>query len=243
MAIVTGSSRGMGKATALKLASLGAEVVINGTKLETAKIVSDEIKSIGRESIAIQADVSNSKQVKTMFDSVIRKFGKIDILVNNAGIVTMGPFVEMEEKQWDKLISIDLKGVFLCSREAAKHMIKEKYGRIVNIASVAGIMGFAGLAHYCSAKAAVINFTKEISMELAPHGINVNAVAPGAIDTDMTKDIKNNDQMVKAMITRIPIGRFGRPEEIAAAVVFLASDEASYVTGTTLVVDGGWTNG
>jgi len=241
--LVTGSSRGIGKATALKLASLGADVVVNGTKMETAKVIADEIKSMGRESLAIQADVSNARQVKSMFDSVIKKFGKIDILVNNAGIVTQGPFLSMEEKQWDKLISIDLKGVFLCSKEAAKHMVKEKYGRIVNIASVAGIMGFQGLAHYCSAKAAVINFTKEISLELAPQGISVNAIAPGAIETDMTKAIKSDPQMVKGIMSQIPLGRFGKPEEIAAAVVFLASDEASYVTGTTLVVDGGWTSG
>ncbi len=243
VALVTGSSRGIGRAIALKLANLGADVVVNGTKLESVKTVSKEIESLGRKSFAVQADVSNSRQVKNMFYSAIKKFGKIDILVNNAGIVNQGSILRLGEKQWDKLISVDLKGVFLCSKEAAEHMSEQKYGKIVNIASVAGLMAFQGLAHYCSAKAAVISFTKEIALELAPLGINVNAIAPGAIETDMTKDIKNNSEALKAMLSRIPMRRLGKPEEIASAVAFLASNEASYITGATLVVDGGWTTG
>lgn len=241
--LVTGSSRGIGRATALKLASLGADVVVNGTKLDAVKTVSKEIESMGRKSIAVAADVSNHRHVGSMINSVIKKFGKIDILVNNAGIVNQGPFLGLEEREWDRLISVDLKGVFLCSKEAAEFMTKQKSGRIVNIASIAGLMAFQGLAHYCSAKAAVINFTKEIALELAPFGINVNAVAPGAIETDMTKSIKDDPATLRAMLSRIPMGRLGKPEEIASAVAFLASDEASYITGATLVVDGGWTAG
>ncbi len=241
VAVVTGSSRGIGRAVALKLAELGANVVVNGTKLDGAKKVAHEIEALGRDAIAVAADVSNYQNVKKMFDSAIKEFGSADILVNNAGIVSQGPFLKMDEGQWDRLIDVDLKGVFLCSREAANHMTRQKYGKIVNIASIAGMMGFSGLAHYCSAKAAVISFTREISIELAPHGINVNAVAPGAIETDMTKGIMEHPESLKAVVNRIPMGRLGRPDEIAAAVAFLASDEASYINGATLVVDGGWT--
>ncbi|MBI2085600.1 MAG: 3-oxoacyl-ACP reductase FabG [Candidatus Aenigmarchaeota archaeon] len=243
VALVTGSSRGIGRAIALKLAELGADVIVNSTKLESAKTVSKEIESMGRDSFAVQADVSNGRQVRDMLDSAIKKFDKVDILVNNAGIVNQGSLLNLEEKQWDKLISVDLKGVFLCSKGAAKYMAEQKYGKIVNIASVAGLMSFQGLAHYCSAKAAVISFTKEIALELAPLGINVNAIAPGAIETDMTKDIKNNPDALNAVLSRIPMGRLGKPEEIASAAAFLVSDEASYITGATLVVDGGWTTG
>lgn len=244
VAVITGSTQGIGKAIAIAFAKEGAYVVINGClDISKCQAVASEIEAIGGKALAVKADVANKKEVDDLFSTVVKKFGRVDIHVNNAGIVSTHPFLELSEEKWDKLMDVDLKGTYLCAQAAAREMAKKKYGRIINISSVAGFMGFPGAAHYCAAKAGVSQFTKVLAIELAPAGINVNAIAPGLIETAMTRDIIDNPDALKAMLQRIPLGRPGKPEEIANAALFLASPMADYVTGTTLFVDGGWTAG
>ncbi len=239
--VVTGSSRGIGRAIAIKAAEEGANVVVNSRKKKSADKVAKEIKDMGGNAIGVKADVSKSNDIKKLIKKTVDEFGKLDVLVNNAGIIKYSSFIELKEKDWDKLMDVDLKGVFLCSQEAAKQMIKQgDGGNIVNISSIAGFIGFMNLPHYCTAKAGVIELTKQMALELAPHKINVNCVGPGAIKTDMTKNIEDSEKELKKILSRIPLGRMGEPDEIANVVVFLASDEASYVTGETVFVDGGW---
>lgn len=240
IAIVTGSKRGIGKSIALEFAKEGAKVVVSDIDLKECQDVCDEIKKLGSDAIAIKCDVSKKEDVDNMVEKTIQKFKKIDILVNNAGVAPMKPFVEMTEKDWDFTMNINLKGVFLCSNAAAKHMVKQKSGKIVSIASIAGKVGFINTSAYCASKGGVINFTRELALELSPYNINVNAVAPGIIVTKMTEDLLKDKQVREGLLANIPLGREGKPEEIAKAVVFLASDDSSYVTGHTLVVDGGW---
>jgi NAD(P)-dependent dehydrogenase (short-subunit alcohol dehydrogenase family) len=241
VAIVTGSSRGIGKAIAEAFAREGASVVINSRKMEDAKPTSDKINSSGGKTIAIAGDVSKRQDIKIIIDETVKAFGKLDIIVNNAGIVTMEPFIDMEEENWDKVIAVDLKGTYMCSQEAARQMIKQNsIGKIINIASIAGAIGFVGTAHYSAAKAGVIELTKVMAIELAKYNINVNAIGPGIIDTDMTKDFLNDPTAKAQFLSRIPIGRIGKPEDIAPLAVYLASEESSYVTGETFYVDGGW---
>ncbi len=241
-ALVTGASRGIGKGIALTLARQGADVAINYvSNPEKAATVVSEIKNLGRDSFSVQADVSQKDSVSEMFAKIKEKWSKLDILVNNAGILSGAPFWELTEEQWDKLITINLKGQFLCSQAALKLMLPG--GKIVNIASIAsgGMgVGFTGLAHYTASKGGVIGLTESMALDLAPKGINVNCVAPGAIESDMTKDMLTNPAQLKSLLARIPKGRIGRPEDIGAAVAFLVSDEADYITGTVLYVDGGW---
>ncbi len=246
-ALVTGASRGIGKAIALALAKQGADVAINfRSKIEEAQKVAEEIKKLGRKSLVIQADISQKDQVDKMLKKVVDNFGEIDILVNNAGVIDFKPFDQMSEADWDKIIDVNLKGQFLCIRATVPYMEKAGKGRIINLASVAsgGVgVGFPNLAHYCASKGGVVALTEELALELSPKGINVNAIAPGAIDTDMTKSIKNNSEALKGTLARIPKGRLGKPEDIAAMAVFLASDEADYCTGAVFYVDGGWLAG
>lgn len=242
VAVVTGSTRGIGKAVALAFASAGANVVICGRDLKKAQEAANEAKKYGSgRCVAFKCDVSRSGDVKNMIEAAVAEFGKIDILVNNAGVVDIGSLTELSEGSWDRTIDVDLKGVFLCSQAVAKHMIKRKYGKIVNIASIAGLVGFLGAPHYCAAKGGVVNLTKEMALELAGFGVNVNAIAPGVIETDMTKSMLSDEKAKQQLLANIPLKRIGKPEDIANAVLFLASDNASYITGTTLVVDGGWT--
>ncbi|HIK00241.1 TPA: 3-oxoacyl-ACP reductase FabG [archaeon] len=243
VAIVTGSTRGIGKAIAIRFAKEGARVVVNGVSdIKKCDDVVKEIKKFSGEAISILADVSKKADVEKMISETVKKFGRIDIIVNNAGILDMSDFLSLTEEHWDRILAVDLKGTFLCMQAAAKQMIKQgKNGKIVNISSIAGFVGFTRLAHYCAAKAGVIELTKEVAIELAPHKINVNAIAPGAIETDMTKDILADPQALKGFLGLIPLGRIGKPEDIASAALFLASDDANYVTGATLIVDGGWT--
>lgn len=241
VAIVTGSSRGIGRAIAEAFAREGASVVINSRKIEDAKPTAESISSSGGKAIAIAADVSKREDVKLLINETIKAFGKLDIMVNNAGIVTMEAFIDLKEENWDRLIAVDLKGTYICSQEAAKQMIKQNSGgKIINTASIAGTIGFAGTAHYSAAKAGVIELTKVMAIELAKYKINVNAIGPGIIDTDMTKDFLNDPQYKAQFLSRIPLGRIGKPEDIAPIAVYLASEESGYVTGETFYVDGGW---
>ncbi|MBD2105656.1 3-oxoacyl-[acyl-carrier-protein] reductase [Nodosilinea sp. FACHB-13] len=237
VAIVTGASRGIGRAVAIALAALGAQVVVNYARSSTAadEVVA-QITEAGGNAVAIQADVSQTDQVDALISGTLEKFGRVDILVNNAGITRDTLLLRMKLEDWQSVIDLNLTGVFLCTRAVAKIMLKQRSGRIVNIASVAGQMGNPGQANYSAAKAGVIGFTKTVAKELASRGITVNAVAPGFIETDMTDDLSNTDEIRKF----IPLGRFGQPEDIAGMVRFLAADPAaSYITGQVFNVDGG----
>ena len=237
VAIVTGSSRGIGKAAALALASEGAKVVINYARSSgAADEVVAEIIDGGGDAIALQADVSQADQVDAMVKATMDKFGRIDVLVNNAGITRDTLLLRMKPEDWQAVIDLNLTGVFLCTRAVSKIMLKQRSGRIINISSVAGLMGNPGQANYSAAKAGVIGFTKTIAKELAPRGVTANVVAPGFIATDMTEDLKNTEDILKF----IPLGRYGQPEEVAGLIRFLASDPAAaYITGQVMNVDGG----
>ena len=243
VAIVTGARRGMGRTHALALSSRGAKIVITDVDLKECGLVAEEIKAKGNEAMCFKMDVSNKIEVNEVFDEVIKKFGRLDILVNNAGIYVSKPALDISEEEWEQIIHINLKGQFLCAQRAAKEMAKNKWGRIINIASIAsgGVgVGIAGGAHYTASKGGVIGMTETLAVEWAPLGINVNVIAPGAIDTPMVGAAQLSKEVMDAMLQGIPLKRIGKPEEVSAAVVFLASDEASYITGTTLYVDGGW---
>ena len=240
VAIVTGSKRGIGKSIALELAKEGAKVVVSDIDLKECQSVCDEIKKIGSDAIAVKCDVSQKKDVDAMIKKSIQKFKKIDILVNNAGVFLTKPFIQMTEKDWDFVLDINLKGLFLCTNAVAKQMIKQKNGKIISIASIAGEVGFMNSSAYCASKAGIINLTRELAMELSPHNINVNAVAPGVIATEMTEDMLRDKNTKEVLLANIPLGRIGQPEEIGKAIVFLASDDSNFITGHTLVVDGGW---
>jgi len=236
VAIVTGGSRGIGKAAALALATQGAKIVVNYARSsEAAEAVVQEITDAGGKAISLQADVSQSEEVDNLIKQTLDKFGRIDVLVNNAGITKDTLLLRMKLEQWQAVIDLNLTGVFLCTKAVSKTMLKQRSGRIINIASVAGQMGNPGQANYSAAKAGVIGFTKTVAKELASRGITVNAVAPGFIETDMTDDLKS-DEIIKF----IPLGRYGQPEEVAGTIRFLAADPAAaYITGQVFNVDGG----
>lgn len=237
VAIITGGSRGIGRATALALATEGARVAVNYASSSTAadEVVA-EITEAGGEAIAVQGDVSKADQVDALFNKVTETWGRVDILVNNAGITRDTLLLRMKPDDWQAVIDLNLTGVFLCTRVASKIMLKQKSGRIINITSVAGQMGNPGQANYSAAKAGVIGFTKTVAKELASRGVTVNAVAPGFIATDMTKELKNTEEILKF----IPLGRYGQAEEVAGMIRFLAADPAAaYITGQVFNVDGG----
>jgi len=238
VAVVTGGSRGIGRAICLSLAKAGAKVVVNfaGNAI-AAREVQGLIAAEGGEAIAVQGDVAKSEAAENLFKKAVETFGQVDILVNNAGITRDNLLVRMREEDWDAVLETNLKGVFNCTKSAARIMIKQKAGKIINITSVVGITGNAGQANYAAAKAGVIGFTKSMAKELAPRGITVNAVAPGYIATDMTAGLP--DRVKEELFKGIPLGRPGTPEDVAAAVLFLASAAADYITGQTLHVDGG----
>lgn len=243
IALVTGGRRGMGRTHALALAAQGARVIVTDIDAKECSPVVDEITSKGGEALCFKMDVSNKIEVDQVFDEAIRQFGRLDILVNNAGIYFSKPALELTEADWDKMIGINLKGQFLCAQRAAKEMAKNTWGRIINIASVASGqvgVGIAGGAHYTASKGGVIGMTETLAVEWAPFGITVNAIGPGAIDTPMVQAAQIPKEAMEAMLQHIPLKRIGRPEEVSAAVIFLASKEASYVTGATFYVDGGW---
>jgi 3-oxoacyl-[acyl-carrier protein] reductase len=238
VALVTGSARGIGRAIAETLASRGASLVIADLRAELAAATAQEIAaSTGQRTLAVAVDVVNSDSVKAMIDRVLAEFGHLDILVNNAGITRDNLIMRMEEADWDLVLDINLKGAFICSKAVVRTMMKQRYGRIVNIASVSGLAGQAGQANYSASKAGLVGMTKALARELGSRQITVNAVAPGFIPTDLTKDLPT--ELKDASLKMIPLGRWGSPQEIAAAVAFLASDEAAYITGHVLSVDGG----
>lgn len=236
VAIVTGGSRGIGKAAALALATQGAKLVVNYARSSTAADeVVKTITAAGGEAIALQADVSQPEDVDNLIKQTLDKFGRVDVLINNAGITKDTLLLRMKPEQWQAVIDLNLTGVFLCTKAVSKTMLKQRSGRIINIASVAGQMGNPGQANYSAAKAGVIGFTKTVAKELANRGVTVNAVAPGFIATDMTHDLQSEE-----IIKFIPLGRYGKPEEVAGMIRFLAADPAAaYITGQVFNVDGG----
>lgn len=236
VALVTGSARGIGKTIALRLAEGGATVVVNDLS-DSVNAVAEEIKALGRQSLAITADVSSSADVNRMVETAKIAFGKIDILVNNAGIARDQLVVRMSDEEWESVLNIDLKSVFMCTRAVLRHMIRQRSGRVISIASIVGIVGNPGQANYASAKAGIIGFTKSVAKEVASRQITVNAVAPGFIDTEMTQKLA--DDWKQELQKRIPLGYLGSPRDVAEAVAFLASDKARYITGQVLSVDGG----
>jgi len=238
VAIVTGASRGIGKAVAIALAKVGAKVVINyAGNAEAAEEVLKTITANGGQAITVQADVANAEAVDALIRQTVETYGKIDILVNNAGITRDALLVRMKDEDWDAVMNTNLKGVFYCTKAVTKLMIKQRSGKIINMASVVGLMGNASQANYAAAKAGVIGFTKAMAKELASRGITVNAIAPGFIATDMTHSL--SDQVKGDLAARVPLNRLGTAEDVAAVAVFLATDSANYMTGQTLNVDGG----
>lgn len=243
VALVTGARRGMGRAHAEALASQGAKVAVTDISKDECEAVVGEITARGGEARAWKLDVTDRKEIDAVFGAVAAHFGRLDILINNAGIFEPKAALEINEEEWEKTIRINLRGEFFCAQRAAKEMMKNKWGRIINISSIAsgGIgVGFEGAAHYAASKGGIIGMTETLAVEFAPLGITVNAIAPGAIDTPMVHSAVMSEEGMQAMLAGIPLKRVGKPEEVAAAAVFLASEEASYVTGATLYVDGGW---
>ena len=237
-ALVTGASRGIGRAIALRLAAEGAAIALNfAGNVAAAEAVRKEIESAGGKAILVPADVADETAATEMVEKTAEAFGAIDILVNNAGITRDGLLLRMKEEDWDAVLNTNLKGVFHCSKAAAKFMMKKRYGRIVNLASVVGLVGNSCQANYAAAKAGVIGFTKALAKELAGRGITANAIAPGFIRSDMTDVLP--DKVKETMLAGIPLGRAGEPEDVAKAALFLASDQAAYITGQVLTVDGG----
>lgn len=237
VAIVTGSARGLGKAMALKMAQEGAKVVVCDLNYEGCLAVKEEIEQAGGEALAVRCDVTKREEVAALVAETMDKFSQIDILVNNAGITRDAQIIKMTDQQWDEVLNTNLKSMFICIQEVIKVMIPRNYGRIVNITSVAALEGNFGQANYAAAKAGIIGLTKTLGRELGRKGITVNAVAPGFMDTEMTKTIPPHIQ--EQLLARIPLRRAGHPEEVAEAIAFLASDAASYITGQTLSVNGG----
>jgi len=237
-AIITGSSRGIGRTTAEEFAKRGVNIIIVDINGGNAETVAEEIKSrYGVETLGIKADISKSDDVKRLFDEAVKKFSKIEILVNNAGITRDNLLIRMKDEEWDAVLNINLKGAFLCSREAVKIMSKIKYGRIINLASVVAFMGNPGQVNYSASKAGLVALTRTVAKEYASRGITVNAVAPGFIQTAMTEQLP--EKVKEEMLRMIPLGRFGTTEDVANAIIFLALPESGYITGQVIHVNGG----
>jgi 3-oxoacyl-[acyl-carrier protein] reductase len=237
IAIITGSGRGIGFAIAELFAQEGASIVLSDVSDAMLSEAQAKIKALGAEVLSVKADVTNESQIEELVKKTVDKFGKIDILVNNAGITRDGLLIRMSQGDWDSVLSVNLKGAFLCTRDVSRVMIKQRSGRIVNMASIIGITGNAGQANYSASKGGLIAFTKTAAKELASRDIRVNAIAPGFIRTEMTDKLP--EAMKKAMLERIPLNRFGETADVARAALFLASEDSGYITGCTIQVDGG----
>ncbi len=242
-ALVTGASRGIGRSIALALARAGADVAINcSSSMQEAESVAREIETIGRNSAVFKADVADKTSVDGMVNGIVRKFGRIDVLVNNAGISTVGPSENLEEKVWRRGIDVMLTGTFFCSQAAGREMIRQKSGKIINIASINGVVAFPERACYCSAKAGIMALTKVLASEWAKHNISVNAVAPGYVETELVNNLASQGKLkIEELKGRTPGGMLTSAEDVAEAVLFLASDNSRSINGQTIVIDGGWT--
>jgi 3-oxoacyl-[acyl-carrier protein] reductase len=237
IAFITGGSRGIGRACAVALAEAGADIVVGSRALEKLNSVVAEIESLGKRALPAELDVSDSVQVQTVFETVLQRFGRIDILVNNAGITKDMLLLRMKRQDWESVFQTNLTGAFLCSQEAVKIMLRQKYGRIINISSVVGQSGNPGQTSYAASKAGILGFTKALALEVASRNITVNAVAPGFIETAMTEGLSESVKV--KLVEKIPLGRIGSDRDVAYGVRFLASDEASYITGQVLNINGG----
>jgi 3-oxoacyl-[acyl-carrier protein] reductase len=238
VAIVTGAGHGIGREIALSLAREGAEVVVTDVSDEIF-VVGKQLEVLGAKAFPVKCDVTDLKAAESIEETVVGKYEKIDVLVNNAGIYPLKPFLEMTSEDWNRVLSINLNGVFHCTKAVIPKMVQQKYGKIVNIASIAGaVVGFFNLTHYSASKAAIVGFTKSLALEMAQYGINVNAIAPGPIDVG---GMPAESEITKQTIKTIPIGRMGLPKDIANLTVFLASNESSFITGQCIVCDGGYT--
>lgn len=241
-AVITGSRRGIGKGIAEVLAHGGANIVISDISQKECNSVAAQISRRYKvDAIGVKCDVTKMKEVEQLIQKTVNKFGRVDIMVNNAGIFNAKPITKSAEADWEKIAGVNLKGCFNCCRAAASRMIAQKYGRIINIASIAGLVGYENASIYCATKGGIIAMTRELSLELAPYYINVNAIAPGAIDTPMTSFLKKDRKAYSQTLAQIPKKRLGTAHEIGYAAAYLASDEAEYTTGQVLAVDGGWT--
>ncbi|TDQ42389.1 3-oxoacyl-[acyl-carrier-protein] reductase [Aureibacillus halotolerans] len=237
-AIVTGGSRGIGAAIALQLAKAGANVVVNyaGSK-EKAEAIAAQCKELGVDAFAYKANVADSDEVAAMIKETVATFGSVDVLVNNAGITRDNLLMRMKEDEWDDVITINLKGVFVCMKAVTRQMMKQRSGRIINVSSIVGVTGNPGQVNYTASKSGVIGMTKTVAKELASRNITVNAIAPGFIETEMTESL--GEEVSQALLAQIPLARFGQPEDVAKAILYLASEDAAYITGQVLHVDGG----
>lgn len=243
VALITGASSGIGRAAAIALSSQGAKVAIAARRENKLEELASEIKRNGKEVLVVKMDVTKKDEIESGVKKTIDTFGKIDILVNNAGVADFSPFLDMKEEQWDKTLDTNLKGYFLVAQAVARDMVKNKWGRIINISSVAmgGVgIGFPNIVHYCASKGGIVGFTEALADELAQSGITVNCISPGLIETEMTEGIMKDQTQLQGMLSQIPVKRSGKAEEISSAVVYFASNESAYTTGSTLVVDGGW---
>jgi glucose 1-dehydrogenase len=246
VSLITGAGQGIGKAIALAFAREGSRVVVNDINLETARDTAQEIKDMKLEKVKalpIRADISKKDEVSSMLQEILRNFGRIDILVNNAGVQTETPFLDLSEQEWDRIMAVNLKGAFLCSQLAAREMVKQKTGKIINISSVHQFLPRSNIAHYAASKGGMMMLTKVMAIELAEYKINVNCIAPGAVATAMNEAVLSSPPSLAELNSHIPWGRMAEPEEIAQCAVYLASDDANYITGSTIYIDGGLTLG